>query len=488
MRPVVRFLDDPLLERIATEARTILGELGVEIHNPGILALLAEHGARVDRGKNRAFITGTLIDQALRTSPHSFKLYDAFGQQTHELGGDNVYFTPGSAAISFLDTQSGQTRPPTTADYVRYVKVVSQLSHLASQSTAMVPADVHQNISDSYRLFLSLLYCRKPVVTGAFTIDAFNIMKDLQLAIRGSASELKAKPLTVFSCCPSAPLKWSDVTSQNVVDCARHSIPVEFISMPLAGFVAPVTLVGSLVQHTAETLSGIVISQLTNPGAPMLYGGSPAVFDVRYETTPMGAVETMMIDCAYNEIGKHLGLPTQAYIALSDGKQFDAQDGLETSMGATLAALAGINNISGPGMLDFESCLCLEKLVLDNEICGMALRMIAGIEPKQDFPAKPRFEELLTRQHLLISKHTRKYWKEEHYLPGPVIDRANRARWQKEGGRSLHERARGEIDRLIAAYQPPQLPRETRAELTRLMEREARRYGMNTLPHSERGE
>ena len=91
-----------------------------------------------------------------------------------------------------------------------------------------------------------------------------------------------------------SPLKWSDVTSQNVVDSARYSIPVEFVSMPLSGFMAPVSLVGTLIQHTAETLSGVVISQLSRPGTPVLYGGSPAVFDIRTETTPMGAIETML--------------------------------------------------------------------------------------------------------------------------------------------------------------------------------------------------
>jgi trimethylamine--corrinoid protein Co-methyltransferase len=482
MRPVVRFLSNELVAKIIAEARSILAELGVEIHNAGILDMLADHGARVDAARSRAFLSGDIVDRALRTAPHGFQLFDAFGQPTHDLSGHNVYFTPGSAAINILDPQTAVARPPNTADYVRYAKLVSRLDHLASQSTALVPADVHQNISDSVRLYLSLLHCKKPVVTGCFTVDAFNVMRDLQLAVRGSEAELKAKPLTIFSCCPTAPLKWSDVTSQNVVDCARYGIPVEFISMPLAGFVAPVTLVGALIQHTAETLSGIVISQLTSPGTPMLYGGSPAIFDVRYETTPMGAVETMMIDCAYNEIGKHLGLPTQAYIALSDGKQFDAQDGLETGMGATLAALAGINNVSGPGMLDFESCLSLEKLVLDNELCGMTLRLIAGIEPKEDFPARPHFEELLQSQHLLISKHTRRYLKEEHFMPGRVIDRANRSRWLAEGGLSLHQRARQEVDRLVASYEPPGLPDDVQRELTRLMEREARRYGMTRLP------
>jgi trimethylamine--corrinoid protein Co-methyltransferase len=274
------------------------------------------------------------------------------------------------------------------------------------------------------------------------------------VAVRGTAEDLKAKPLTVFSCCPTAPLKWSDVTSQNLVDCARHSIPVEYISMPLAGFVAPVTLVGTLVQHTAETLSGIVITQLTNPGAPALYGGSPAVFDIRYETTPLGAIETMMVDCAYVEIGKYLGLPTQAYMGLSDAKLLDAQAGLESSLGSALGALAGANSISGPGMLDFESCFSLEKLVVDNEICGMALRLARGIEPKEDFPALPRFEELLREKHLLISDHTRRHLRAEHVMPGAVIDRANRPRWHAEGSRTLGDRARAEVERLTASYRP----------------------------------
>jgi trimethylamine--corrinoid protein Co-methyltransferase len=366
---------------------------------------------------------------------------------------------------------------------VAYAKIVAQLGNIAFQSTAIVPGDVPQNIADSYRLYLSLLLGEKPVVTGAFTVDAFTVMRDLQVAVRGTTDALRAKPLTIFSCCPSAPLKWSDVTSQNLVDCARHGIPVEYVSMPLTGFVAPVTLVGSLVQHTAETLSGVVISQLTSPGAPALWGGSPAIFDIRYETTPMGAAETMMIDCAANEIGKYLGLPTQAYMGLSDAKLLDGQAGLETSMGATLAALAGINSVSGPGMLDFESCFSLEKLVLDNEICGLALRLVRGIEPREDFPAIPHFEELLRDKHLLIADHTRRYLKLEHYFPGAAIDRANHARWQAEGSKTLGARAHEEVQRLLASYRPSSLPDDVKAELTRLMAREARRYGMDALPH-----
>ncbi len=482
MRPTIRFLSDPLIEQIVSEAINILCTLGVEIHNPGVLSMLSDHGATVDMDRLHATLTEEMIAKAIESAPAGFKLHDVKGNETHNFSGYAVYFTPGSTALHVLDYPTQKMRTPSTRDYVDYAKLISRLPHIASQSTAFIPADVPAQISDSYRLFLSLLYCEKPVVTGAFSIESFGAMKDFQLAIRGTEQALREKPLTVFSCCPTSPLRWSDVTSQNVMDCARYSIPVEIVAMPLSGFIAPVTLTGTLIQHTAETLSGVVISQLANPGTPILYGGSPAVFDIRYETTPIAAIETMLIDCAYNEIGKFLGLPTQAYISMSDAKQLDAQAGLESGMGAVLAALSGINSISGPGMIDFESCQSLEKLVLDNEMCGMAFRLIEGIEPKEDFPALGLFQELLTERHLLISDHTRRYLRQELFFPGPVIDRANRTRWITEGAMTLNERAHRQVEESLRAYEPSSIPGETAKELTERMEHEARRYGQQHLP------
>jgi trimethylamine--corrinoid protein Co-methyltransferase len=454
----------------------------VTIHNQEVLSLLGDHGVDVDPATEHATLSDDIIDRALASAPKSFKLYDVLGNPTHDFAGNKVHFTPGSAAINILDDATGKIRRPVTADYIRYARLVGSLPNIASQSTAFIPADVADSISDSYRLFLSLLFCEKPVITGAFSGAAFEVIRDLQLIVRGSAEDLKQKPLTVLSCCPTPPLKWSESTSQNVLDCARASIPVEFISMPLSGFVGPVTVVGTLVQHTAETLSGVVISQLANPGAPMLYGGASAIFDIRYETTPFGAVETMMTDCAHTEIGKFLGMPTQAYTSMSDAKRLDAQAGMETAMGATLGALVGTNNISGPGILDFINTVSLEKLVVDNEICGMTFRMLQGVRPREDFPALPIFEELQREKHLIIADHTRRHLRDEIQFPGPVIDRANRARWEDEGGLDLHERASGEVERLITDAAPSRLDDATKAQLVDRMETAARDAGMDALP------
>jgi len=178
-----------------------------------------------------------------------------WSRSKHDFSDYNVYFTPGSTALNILDCQTQQMRKPLTNDYIDFSKIIAQLENIASTSTALIPADVHKKISDSYRLFLSLLYCEKPVVTGAFTTESFNVMKDLQLAVRNSESRLQKKPLTIFSCCPTSPLKWCEVTSQNLIDCARYSIPVEFVAMPLSGFMAPITLTGTLFPYIPTQLA-----------------------------------------------------------------------------------------------------------------------------------------------------------------------------------------------------------------------------------------
>ncbi len=484
MRPTIRFLDDQLITRIIDEARDLLRTLGVTIHNQEVLSLLGDHGAEIDLSTEHTRLTDEIIDAALKTAPSSFQLFDVMGNQTHDFSGDNVYFTPGSAAVNVMDSATGDARRPTTADYIRYAKLVGGLKHIAAQSTAFIPADVAESLQDSYRLFLSLLFCEKPVITGAFTKN-FDIIRDLQQIVRGSAEELKEKPLTMISVCPTAPFKWTEAASQNLLDCARNSVPVEYISMPLSGFMAPVTVVGSLIQHTAETLSGIVISQTVNPGTPVVYGGAPAIFDMRFETTPMGAVETMMIDCGYVEIGKFLNLPTQTYTAMSDAKLLDAQAGLETGMGAALGALAGANSISGPGILDFINTLSLEKLVVDNEICGMTFRLLEGIQPREDFPSQPLFEEFLRDKHLIIADHTRKHLRDEIAFPGPTIDRANRARWQERGAVTIGQIASSEVERLVLEAEPTRLDKGKQAQLVERMERAALSAGMDALPQRD---
>jgi len=482
VRPKVEFLSRETIERILSEAYDLLDDPGVRVHSERALRLLADHGADVDLAAQVAHIPADLAQRAVETAPSSFHLYDGAGQPVVHYGGDDIQFDPGSAAIEILDHGATQSREPVTADCVRFLQLADGLDALDAVATSIVCADVPQEMADWYRLYLVLLYTGKPVVTGAFAVETWSVMKDLLVAVTGSEEALAAQPRAVFDVCPSPPLLWSEITCENLMDCAQYRVPAELVSMPLTGATGPATLLGAVVQHAAECLSGVTIHQLVNPGAPIVWGGSPAAFDMRAGTTPMGAIETMMIDCSYAEVGKHLGLPTHAYLGMSDAKIVDAQCGFESGIGAILAALAGINMISGPGMLDFESCFSLEKLVIDAEIVGMAKRIATGMVERETPLGLEIIRQVGHAGNFLATSHTRHWFREELFIPSPVVDRDFRRGWEAKGSLTTTERAHRRVAEIVAAYEPLNLPDEVVSELEAIAQRVAQSAGLDHLP------
>ena len=480
-RPKVELLSRSFIEKIVDEAFLLLERHGVFVENAEARSLFKEAGMPVDETNLRVLINRKLIEDSLASTPLTVKLYDRAGRKEFVVGHDNVHFDPGSAAVKILDHSTQQERKPETADLVRLARLTESCEHIHFQSTALVSSDVPEIIADSYRLYLGLQFSSKPVVTGTFRTEGFRPMFEMLAAVRGGNEELRRKPLAIFDACPSPPLKWSNLTTQSLIDCARAGIPSELISMGLTGATSPVTIAGTLVQHVAENLAGLVICQLAQHGAPVIFGGSPASFDMRKGTTPMGAIETMMIDMAYAQIGKYLKLPTHAYMGLSDAKIDDAQAGLESGMGATLAALAGINVISGAGMLNFESAQSPEKLLVDNEICGMAYRLIEGIAQREDPLALRLFEGFKPETQFMTMPHTRKWYRLEHTFPR-LADRDTYDAWVSQGRKSMDDRAHDRVEQILDETPPNLADEALRKELERIMRRDAKNNGFDRLP------
>jgi trimethylamine--corrinoid protein Co-methyltransferase len=302
----------------------------------------------------------------------------------------------------------------------------------------------------------------------------------------GSREALAEKPLAVFDVCPSPPLIWSNFGAQNLIELARAGVPAQMVSMPLAGATAPVTLIGSVVQHATECLSGITIHQLARPGSPIVWGGAPAIFDMRKGTTPMGAVETAMIDASYAQVGKFLGLPTHTYLCASDAKVIDAQAGLESGISAIIGALAGVNMISGAGMLNFLACFSLEKLVIDAEIVAMAKRLLSGIHTPTETLATAMFEGINFKGDFLKQKITRELFSKEQYLPSKVLDRDSIRGWHQDGSLDTFARAKARVTDLLDQYEMPDLPEHQIKELNNLVKKQAQDAGLDSLPNIKR--
>jgi trimethylamine---corrinoid protein Co-methyltransferase len=387
MRPTLNVLSEELIATILDEAKRILAETGVEVRGPQLRQRLLDHGLRAEGADGRILFPPDVVDAAIASAPRSFTLYDRDGKAHAELGGDRVHFVPGSSGLKVLDHRTGETRLANTRDFVEYARLADGLEHIAYLATAFsTNEDVEPQVSDAWRLYLCLTNSIRPVVSGAFTEHGVPRMAEMMQLFRRDRADLIARPMSIFTITATGMFRYSEDSCQNLLDCVEWGIPIEVVPVTLMGLIAPVTLVGATVFHTADVLAGLAMSQIVRPGAPVLFGGAPAAFHMRAATSPMAAIEALHLDVAYVAVAKALGLPTQAYMALSDGKFLDAQAGAETFGSALLAALAGVNSVSGPGMLDYVLTFSLEKLVFDNELCGQALHFLRPVEPAGDLP------------------------------------------------------------------------------------------------------
>ena len=470
MRPVLNVLDDGLVLRILDEAKRILAEYGMEIRGQGLRERLLDHGLKADPASGRILFPADEIDRAVAAAPASFTLFDRDGAEHAEVGGWNVNFVPGSSGLKIMDHRTGETRLATTADYVEYVRLADGMEHLGYLATAFsTNRDIEPQVSDAWRLYLSLTNSKRPLVSGAFSEHGVPRMARMMRLFRDSDADMAERPMSVFTITATGNFRYGEDSCQNLMDCVEAGIPVEIVPVTLMGLIAPVTLVGALVFHCVDVLTGLAMAQILRPGHPVLFGGAPATFHMKASSSPMAAIEAQHLNVAYVAIAKYLGLPSQAYMALSDGKDLDAQAGGETFSSALLAALAGVNAVAGPGMLDFVLTFSLPKLVLDHEFCGQALHFCRPIEPLEDLPAQHLVDQLVKDGHLLTAPHTLEHWPRELYQTDPVIDRTTRDTDATEPPADLAARAAEQVEQRLARYTPFETDAVLDAEMQRMI-------------------
>jgi len=455
MRPTLNVLTDELIRKVLDEAKRIMAETGMEIRGDNLRRRMLDHGLKTDSSGKRVLFPADEINAAISSTPKSFTLYNRDGEPHAEIGANNVHFVPGSSGLKILDHRTGETRLANSTDFIEYARLCDGLEHIAYLATAFsTNQDIESQVSDAWRLYMTLTTSKKPVVSGAFSEHAVTGMVEMLQMFRSDRAELIKKPLSIFTITATGNFRYGEDSCQNLLDCVEAGIPVEIVPVTLMGLIAPVTLVGALVFHCVDVLTGLTMAQIVRPGTPVLFGGAPATFHMKAASSPMAAIEAQHLNVAYIAVAKSLDLPTQAYMALSDGKFLDAQAGGETFSSALLAAIAGVNSVSGPGMLDFVLTFSLPKLVFDNEVCGQALHFVRELRPLDDLPASDLVDQLMKEDHLITAEHTLRHWPQELYLTDPVIDRANRETWEEGGSMQLYDRACQQVETRLASYTP----------------------------------
>jgi trimethylamine--corrinoid protein Co-methyltransferase len=219
------------------------------------------------------------------------------------------------------------------------------------------------------------------------------------------------------------------------------------------------------VVQNVDSLAGVMLTQLVNPGTPVMYGCIGSITDLRDMKYLCGAVEMGLINAASAQMARFYRLPLYCTAGMSDSKVNDAQAGYESAMTNLMVALAGGNYIhDAAGFLEFCMTASYDKLVIDNEIIGMVMRAVEGIRVDDETLAFDLLKKVGPGGHFVSARHTRRHMRSEQYRP-ELSNRDNREIWQQTGAKDTRQRAAEKVRQILGAPHASVISNEIRKKI-----------------------
>jgi trimethylamine--corrinoid protein Co-methyltransferase len=459
-----RPLSEGQVETIHEAALTVLEETGFT-YEPGLaetVKILGKAGAKVDPGSARIFFPRDMVLEQVGKAPDKFVLYSRDKKDDLDLGEDRVYLGTGGAALKVLDLETGHPRPSTLMDLYHFGQLVDQLENVHFFLRPCVPTDIPESLRDVNIAYSCFQSTSKHVMVGVNDESGLLQVLDLASKVAGSMERLQEKPfLSIVSCFAVSPLRFCTIPLRIAQEACRHRIPVALSTAPLAGSTSPITLAGTLALVHAEELAGITVCQLTNPGAPVLYGALPETANLYTMGFQGGSVESAMMNAATHQMARRIRVPNYANSGHSDSKVPDAQAAWETAMSTVLASMGGCNYIHhAAGMLESSMTVSFEHFVMNDEIIGRALRILKGIEVDPEHLALEVIREVGPGGNFMTSPHTLAHLRTEFFPGNGVTDAHSRAKWESGGSLDARDRGRQIAKSLIGRAKKFHLPEE----------------------------
>jgi trimethylamine--corrinoid protein Co-methyltransferase len=458
-------LSDSDVREVCETSFRLLQEVGVLIQEPAALEYFDKAKAIVDPRSSIVRIPRQLVRECLESLPSRITLYARDERHNLVLEGARVYAGTGGTALNILEFEADRLRPARLEDLKSICKLVDALEHVHFIVLPTYPNDLDVERVDANRFFAGLSQSSKHIMGGVYTLEGLRQVIRLGELIAGGVDALRERPIISIITCVMSPLRLDSYYAQIMMETARAGIPVAVPAEPLAGATAPVTLAGTLAIQTADSLAGIVLTQIVNPGTPVMLGSVATTTDLR-DMKYLGApVESGLLNAAGAQIAQSLRIPFYATAGMSDAKTIDSQSGYESALTLLLAALSGANFIhDAAGLMEFANTVSLEKYVIDNDIIGMVMRAVEGINVSEATLAFETIRKVGPGGNFLSERHTAKHMRKEHYVPF-LADRSRRGQWVAAGRKDIYARAREKVRELLAEHEPMPLPENVLEEI-----------------------
>ncbi|WP_407306963.1 trimethylamine methyltransferase family protein [Desulfosporosinus sp. SB140] len=460
MNPLVEVLSRQEIEIIQASTVEVLESVGVEFHHDEALAILRSGGARVEG--SRVYFPQALLPQVLEKAPERFLLEARNPERSVWIGGPSTVFAPPAGCVYVQDLDAVR-RQAEQRDYFNLLRIIHQSSYFDTNGGGLVMPEipgVSEQETFAWMVLAGCWYSDKPQMGLTMGGDI------AQTSLEVSEIVFQGRPgcRLLGTVNPDSPLIYSEKMLESLLLYARAGQGLILAPCSMAMATSPTTLAGTLVQNNAEILAGIVLSQLINPGTPVVYGNTSTISDMKTMSIALGAPELALLVGAVNQLARYYKLPSRSGGALTDAKTADFQAGMESmlSMVSTVAAQTSVV-LHSAGILDSFLTLSLEKLVLDEEIGGMARRFSQGLTINQDTLAVAEIRSRGPGGHFLDTNHTLNHFRQEFWNPR-LCDRQPYAP-KRDYQRLLLERSHKVWQDRIACYVRPALPEGVEQEL-----------------------
>jgi trimethylamine--corrinoid protein Co-methyltransferase len=468
VQPRYRLLTDEQIGEIHRATLSVLETVGVRVMHEEALDLLRRAGCRV-RNEDIALIPNWLVEQAIRSTPHRFTVYNREGREAMRLEGRNLYFGLGTDLMNTVDLDTGQTRPSVRQDVANAARVADACENIDFIASFALPGDAPPNAIYMECVRTMLENSAKPMFFTAAGREDLAAIYEMAEAVAGGEAALNEKPFLIHYSEPTPPLTHSQGALSKLLLCAEKGLPICYAPGAMLGGSAPVTIAGGLVQANAEALSGLVIHQLKRKGAPIISGVGLAPLDMRTSVVCYGAPELRLANSAFTDLYHYYGIPMWSTTG-SDAHGLDEQAAMEHAFGILMAALDGANLIHDVGYLGQGLLGDPASIVMCDEIISFVKRVIRGFEITPEALALEAIGQVGPGGHYLVEEHTLRHFRTEFWDP-PNWNRDDPETWAAKGSLRYGERVRQKTGELLASHEPVPLPEAVRGQLDEITRR-----------------
>ncbi len=448
------------IEKIHETTVNILSDPGIKVATPEALKVFADNGAEVNHDTGMVKISRTMLEEALSKAPSKVVLYGREDKNNLSLEEKRTHMGTGGTVLDVLELETMKKRRACIQDIINIARLVDYLDNIHFFMLPVYPREVEGHNVDVNRFWWGLQNTSKHIMGGVYSKEGIRNVISIAEEIAGGPEALRERPIVSMVTCVMSPLVMDKTYTELLMEVARQGIPLVCPAEPLAGATGPCTLAGTITMSNAETLSGIVLAQLVNPGTPVIYGTVSTAMDMQTGSYLSGNIEMGLINASSAQMAQYYEVPIYATAGMSDSKLPDVQAGYEKMATGMITALAGATYIhDAAGFLEFCTTFCYEQLVIDSEIIGMCMRAIKGVEVNEETLAEEVIRQVGAGGNFLTNTHTLKHCRNEFFMP-KVSDRNLRKKWEKDGSKDGAKRAGDIVRSVLETHEPLKIDKE----------------------------